>query len=162
MAKKKTHMAIIYDFDKTLSTSEMQVAFIESIGMDPKEFWEKTAKLAENKEMDNILAYLYEMIRISKVQQKSINRQVLKDFGSKIEFHKGVLEWFDAIKEVATANNVLVMMRMVYLYGSRTWSISHLKPSSCFVSINKNLTSGMPKVSMNSSLMKKGRYLLRI
>ena len=29
MAKKKTHMAIIYDFDKTLSTSEMQGTFIE-------------------------------------------------------------------------------------------------------------------------------------
>ena len=47
MTNWKTRVAIIYDFDRTLSRSEMQDGFIKSLGMDPNEFWEKTAEFAK-------------------------------------------------------------------------------------------------------------------
>lgn len=108
MADKKTRIAIIYDFDKTLSVSEMQDAFIQSIGMNPNDFWKEASDFAKKEGMDKIHAYLYEMIRERKVHQMPLNRRILNEFGSSIEFHPGVLEWFDAIDELAKIHDVII------------------------------------------------------
>lgn len=43
----KPIIAIMYDFDKTLCTRDMQeYTFIPSIGMEPYEFWNHTAVVA--------------------------------------------------------------------------------------------------------------------
>ena len=40
IAIKKTVIALLYDFDKTLCTKDMQeYTFIPGVGMEPKEFW---------------------------------------------------------------------------------------------------------------------------
>ena len=45
--KKKIDVALIYDFDGTLSPGNMQeFGFIQAIGKDVSEFWEKTIDLA--------------------------------------------------------------------------------------------------------------------
>ena len=58
MTNWKTKVAIIYDFDRTLSRSEMQDGFIKSLGMEPKQFWEMTGEYAKKHSMDSKLAYL--------------------------------------------------------------------------------------------------------
>ena len=41
---KKPIIAIMYDFDKTLCTRDMQeYTFIPSIGMEAEEFWQRTS-----------------------------------------------------------------------------------------------------------------------
>ena len=46
---KKTIVALIYDFDKTLCDRDMQeYAFIPNLGMTPNDFWEETTKLAKD------------------------------------------------------------------------------------------------------------------
>ena len=53
-------LAICYDFDKTLTPTDMQAqGYIQSVGYDVGEFWDKTNILAEKNEMDSILAYMY-------------------------------------------------------------------------------------------------------
>lgn len=108
MTRAKTKIAIVYDFDRTLSTSEMQDSFIENLGMKPGEFWKKNAKFAEENEMDKILAYLYLMIRESNIREHKINRDLLKKIGSEIEFYNGVEEWFDLVDEVAKQYGVSI------------------------------------------------------
>ena len=108
MTRAKTKIAIVYDFDRTLSTSEMQDSFIESLGIKPKEFWDENAKFAKENGMDKILAYLYLMISKSKELHKPINRKLLKEIGSEIEFYKGVEGWFDLVDEIAKQYGVSI------------------------------------------------------
>ena len=59
----KPIIAIMYDFDKTLCTRDMQeYTFIPSVGMDPDEFWNLTGKVAKAETMDSILTYMYCMV----------------------------------------------------------------------------------------------------
>ena len=64
MVGQKPVIAIMYDFDKTLCTKDMQeYDFISSINSKPKDFWKQASSLARDQEMDKILAYMYLMIR---------------------------------------------------------------------------------------------------
>ena len=59
-------IAIMYDFDKTLCTKDMQdYGFIPSLGITEKEFWSYTNELGQREHMDSILAYMYAMVKIS-------------------------------------------------------------------------------------------------
>ena len=49
--------AIMYDFDRTLCTKDMQdYSFIPSLGMTENEFWHFSNSLAQKEHMDSILA----------------------------------------------------------------------------------------------------------
>ena len=54
-------VAILYDFDKTLCTKDMQeYSMIPALGYtDPKEFWTEVMELSRDNKMDSISAYLY-------------------------------------------------------------------------------------------------------
>ena len=108
MTRAKTKIAIVYDFDRTLSTSEMQDSFITKLGMKPEEFWEENAKFAKDNDMDKILAYLYLMIRKSQDMHKPIDRDILKDIGAEIKFYKGVENWFDLVDGIAKEYDVRI------------------------------------------------------
>ena len=48
MAKKKPTVALIYDFDGTLSPGNMQeFGFIQAIGKDKNAFWQKNKELLQ-------------------------------------------------------------------------------------------------------------------
>ena len=63
MAKKLIPMAIAYDFDGTLASGNMQeYNFIPELKLNPKEFWTKAKKLANEQDSDEILAYMQIML----------------------------------------------------------------------------------------------------
>ena len=98
MKQTKPVIAIMYDFDKTLCTKNMQeYSFIPNLGMSSGEFWEASDRLAKANKMDGILAYMRQMIIESRRNQKSIHRSDFVAQGKKMEFYKGVEEWFDRI-----------------------------------------------------------------
>ena len=56
-------VAFLYDFDKTLCTTDMQnYAFIPALGMTPAEFWAEANEFGRRNRMDGILAYMYTML----------------------------------------------------------------------------------------------------
>lgn len=60
---KQPIVAIMYDFDKTLCTKDMQeYAFIPALGMSSSAFWGEVNAMTDAEEMDNILAYMYKMV----------------------------------------------------------------------------------------------------
>jgi hypothetical protein len=68
---KKPIVAILYDFDSTLATSDMQnFGFIPSLGMTPAEFWGKTTEFSNKSGVERTLSYLYMMCYMTK--QKGI------------------------------------------------------------------------------------------
>ena len=63
----KPIVAIMYDFDKTLCTKDMQnYRFIPSLGMQVSEFWDYTNTVQHTENMDSVLAYMYAAVKISK------------------------------------------------------------------------------------------------
>lgn len=106
---KKPIVAIMYDFDKTLCTKDMQeYAFIPALGMSSSEFWGEANRLTDEQEMDNILAYMYKMVEKAKEKKVPIKRETFQKMGEKVEFFDGVLSWFDRINEYGREAGVRV------------------------------------------------------
>ena len=102
-------VAIMYDFDRTLCTKDMQdYSFIPSLGMTESEFWQYSNSLGQREHMDSILAYMYAMVKISKDKNIPLLRQNLVDMGKNVELFKGVEGWFDRITEFGIANGMQI------------------------------------------------------
>lgn len=98
---EKTIIAICYDFDKTLSPTDMQAqGYIQSIDYDVKVFWEESNTLAERNDMDQNLAYMYKMVQ-EPIGKFYPTREKLENYGSSVELFPGVETWFDRINEYA-------------------------------------------------------------
>ena len=94
----KPIIALLYDFDKTLCTQDMQnYAFIPSLGMDPDAFWKEANTFGWQQEMDGILAYMYTMLRKCNELGIPLTRESLVEKGRSIELFRGVKEWFGRI-----------------------------------------------------------------
>ena len=91
-------VAIIYDFDKTLCTKDMQeYAFIPTLGMSPAAFWDDVNALTDREEMDNIMAYMYKMVEKAKEKEIVVTKDTFGEMGAKVEYFDGVKTWFERI-----------------------------------------------------------------
>lgn len=102
-------IAVLYDFDRTLCTRDMQdYSFIPSIGMETKEFWNEANSLARDKNMDGILAYMYTMLKKARDINEPIRREDLVAKGHSIEFYDGVRDWFGRINSFGESCGVKI------------------------------------------------------
>lgn len=102
-------IAMIYDFDGTLSPGNMQeYDFIPAVGEDNDVFWENSNRLAREQDGDAILAYMYYMIHTAKNKKHSLRRDAFRNSGKDIRFFEGVKEWFGRINQYAADNGVVV------------------------------------------------------
>jgi 2-hydroxy-3-keto-5-methylthiopentenyl-1-phosphate phosphatase len=109
MAAKKPIIALMYDFDKTLCTTDMQAyTFIPNLGMSPDAFWQKASDLAEEKKMDRILAYMYLMLDEAHIHRKPIRRNDFVVLGKDLELYPGVKEWFCRINKFGKEQGVTI------------------------------------------------------
>ena len=61
--RKHPIVALVYDFDGTLSPGNMQeFGFIQAIGKNPREFWQESDDIALDHDASNILSYMKLMI----------------------------------------------------------------------------------------------------
>jgi 2-hydroxy-3-keto-5-methylthiopentenyl-1-phosphate phosphatase len=101
MKKQKPVLALMYDFDKTLCTKDMQeYTFIPNVGMTPVEFWTESNTLAKKWKMDGILAYMYVMLQKAHAARQSIRREDFVKLGKNLEFYPGVEDWFGRINQI--------------------------------------------------------------
>ena len=109
MEKQLPIVAFLYDFDKTLCTTDMQdYAFIPSLGMTPTEFWALANGFGRRNRIDGILAYMYTMIRESERKNLPFPRQDLVEKGRGIVLFPGVQDWFRRINEFGRSQGVQV------------------------------------------------------
>ncbi|MBQ4086877.1 MAG: haloacid dehalogenase-like hydrolase [Clostridia bacterium] len=98
--------AILYDFDKTLSTKDMQeYAFIPGIGMTAEKFWETCNEMTKNHNMDQILSYMYVMLNEAR-GKKLLNREEFNRLGESVELCPGVDTWFARINAYAEEKGI--------------------------------------------------------
>lgn len=101
-------IAICYDFDKTLSPTDMQAqGYIQSVNYDVQTFWQESNALADHNEMDQNLAYMLKMVQEAE-GNFVLNRSALEEYGSKVELFPGVASWFSRINDYADKQNILV------------------------------------------------------
>lgn len=105
----KPIVAILYDFDATLATSDMQnFSFIPSLGLTPEEFWGKTKEFSEKTGCEKTLGYIYTMIAECKKRGIKMTRSFLREQGKGIKFWPGVDTWFERINKFGEENGVEV------------------------------------------------------
>lgn len=101
-------VAICYDFDKTLSPDDMQAqGFIQSVEYDVESFWNESNGLAYRNEMDQNLAWMYEMKRRSE-GKTLFTKATLMEYGSRVQLFPGVDNWFDRMKHYGDEAGVTV------------------------------------------------------
>ncbi|MDE6945824.1 MAG: haloacid dehalogenase-like hydrolase [Anaeroplasmataceae bacterium] len=94
----KTTIGIMYDFDKTLCTTDMQnYGFIKNLGMEPDEFWAIASQQTKKNSMDKILSYMFVMIKECKEKGIPLTEAYLNSLGDSIIYYRGVQTWFDRI-----------------------------------------------------------------
>lgn len=104
---EKTIIAIMYDFDRTLSTRDMQeFALIPSLGMESSAFWKEANDFGSEQKMDSILAYMYTSVREAQRHQKPLMRKDLLVHGKSVEFFRGVDTWFDRVNAYGETQGV--------------------------------------------------------
>src|SRR3990167_7794126 len=95
---KHNIVALVYDFDGTLSPNNMQEDTIfKAYKIDKKKFWEKAHKLVVEKGYERTLAYLKLLIWDPAFRKKPIRQDDLRKLASQIEYYPGVQDYFDRI-----------------------------------------------------------------
>ena len=109
MYNKRTKVALVYDFDGTLSPGNMQeYGFIQALGKSPEEFWGRSNSISEEQEMNGILAYMKIMIDEARKASISLGRESFVEFGRNIELYPGVREWFSLVNGYGARAGVTV------------------------------------------------------
>lgn len=161
----KPIIAIMYDFDKTLCTRDMQeYTFIPSVGMSAEEFWRLTGEVAGRETMDSILTYMYCMVEKARESGVPLTREKLVNCGKDIEYHKGVEGWFERINKYAEDAGVVVEH---YVLSSGLKEIiegtsiaKHFKKIYACEFLYKNGTACWPKLAVNYT--SKTQFVYRI
>jgi 2-hydroxy-3-keto-5-methylthiopentenyl-1-phosphate phosphatase len=105
----KIKVGIMYDFDKTLCTTDMQnYTFMSDIGMKPEEFWGECGVVTKKHEMDKILTYMYVTIKKAKEKGIKLTKEYLNSLGKSVVLYRGVSTWFERINEFAESKGVEV------------------------------------------------------
>ena len=107
--RKEPIVALIYDFDGTLSPGNMQeFGFIQAIGKSPEKFWRMSDDIAKGQDASNILAYMKLMFDEARTAGIKLRREDFMKFGEKIELFAGVREWFKAVKKYGKSKGVKI------------------------------------------------------
>jgi hypothetical protein len=109
---KKT-IALVYDFDGTLSPKPMQeYGFLPQIDIDGPAFWKESNRLAKDHGADPLITYMHLLYKKAKEKDVRIDRRDLVAQGRHVELFPGVAEWFDAIgryvREHAQSHGVML------------------------------------------------------
>ena len=105
----KKVIAIMYDFDKTLCTKDMQeYTFIPNLGINSSEFWGLANNLRNEDKMDQVLTYMYLMVKKTEDIGYHLTHDYLNEMGKNIELFPGVNDWFQRINAYGKEKGVTI------------------------------------------------------
>ena len=109
MEHKKPIVALIYDYDGTLSPGNMQeFGFIQAVGSTPEEFWRMSDSIAIGQDASNVLAYMKLMFDEARRNGIKLRREDFQRFGQNIELFEGVREWFRLVNRYGDEHGVKI------------------------------------------------------
>jgi len=88
-------IALVYDFDGTLSPQPMQeYTVLPKIGVEPAQFWAMVNREARETESDPMLVYMRHIIEALEREKVDVKREDFAAMASAIEYFPGVATWF--------------------------------------------------------------------
>ena len=94
MAALQNIIAIVYDYDQTLSPNYMQdEVLFPRFGIDPKRFWERCYQLVKEQGFDNELAYMKALLDYLEIDRPT--NADLRALGAQLKFFPGLPEMFE-------------------------------------------------------------------
>ncbi len=103
---KKNIIALIYDFDGTLSPQPMQeYTVLPEIGITPEEFWSDVGREVARTGGEDIITYMRMMYERAEEKKIHIDRDKLKEMGHRVEYFEGVEEWFSRMNTYAESHS---------------------------------------------------------
>ncbi|MEI8385960.1 MAG: haloacid dehalogenase-like hydrolase [Verrucomicrobiota bacterium] len=94
MSTPQNTIAIIYDYDQTLSPTYMQdEALFPVFGINPPHFWQRCGELVRDQGFDNELAYMKVLLDCLEMDRPTNAK--LRELGSRLNFYKGLPEMFE-------------------------------------------------------------------
>ena len=91
-------LAIIYDFDGTLTPQPMQeYTVLPQLGIKGENFWKEVNAEVARTGGDPILAYMRLLVEKIEANKAHLSREVLRNLARSIEYFPGVEGWFDRI-----------------------------------------------------------------
>lgn len=163
---KKPIIAIMYDFDKTLCTKDMQeYGFIPALGMTSSTFWGSVGQLTDSQEMDNILAYMFKMVDEAKNKKIAITRKTFQELGAGVQYFDGVTSWFERIntygeKIGVRVEHYIVSSGIKEIIDGTEIAKFFKKIYACEFMYDYNGTIQWPKIAVNYTA--KTQFLFRI
>ncbi len=102
---KQNIIAIVYDFDGTLSPGNMQEQTIfKAYGIDKKKFWAKAQSLVVRRGYEKTLAYLKLLIDEPVFRRSPLTKKKMKELATHIPYYPGVDEgYFDQLDDFLQA-----------------------------------------------------------
>ena len=88
-------IALVYDFDGTLSPQPMQeYTVLPKIGIEPTEFWAMVNREARETESDPMLVYMRHILEALERERVDVKREDFAAMARAIEYFPGVTTWF--------------------------------------------------------------------
>ena len=91
-------IALVYDFDGTLSPQPMQeYTVLPKIGIAPADFWAMVNREARETESDPMLVYMRHIIEALELHRVDVKREDFAAMARQIDYFPGVTTWFGRI-----------------------------------------------------------------
>ena len=88
-------IAVVYDFDGTLSPQPMQeYTVLPKLGIAPAEFWARVNRDARETESDMMLVYMRHIIEALETRRINVKREDFAAMAEAIKYFPGVTTWF--------------------------------------------------------------------
>ena len=98
MAAPQNIIAIVYDYDQTLSPTYMQEeTLFPAFGIDPARFWKRCSELVKEQGFDSELAYMKAILDYLGMDRPTNTE--LRTLGAKLNFYKGLPEMFEQFRD---------------------------------------------------------------
>lgn len=159
-------VAIMYDFDQTLCTKNMQeYSLLPFLNIDANTFWQEVADLSKNSNMDSILAYMYLLIKKAKENNLNLTRDLFRKQAENIEYYPGVEEYFSRINNFAQGKDIELQHYIIssgtkeIIEGSKIASNFH-KIYACEFHYDEKGNADWPSLAINYT--GKTQFLFRI
>lgn len=102
----QNNIAIVYDFDGTLSPGSMQeYTILPQLKIKPEKFWAEVAKEAKETLAEPMLVYLRKILEEAEKRNIQIKREDYQELAKNIKYFPGVDNWFLKINDFIKQNS---------------------------------------------------------
>ena len=97
---KQNKIAMIYDFDGTLTPKTMQeYTLLPKLGLSPKSFWDSINEESKRTGGETMMVFMRHLLDKAKEKNIKISKNEFFKMGKDIRYYQGVSEWFENINK---------------------------------------------------------------